>query len=377
MPEGIRLRNGRYQARVSWYVGDKRREAVKTFATLAEARAWRTARLKELGDSGEVFETSSKPLGEYLTEWLDASEARLRPATLEVYRHMIRNHLEPKLGDVPLNRLTPAKIQAFYRERGQAGVGSRSILYLHQTLHKALGAAVRLGYLRENPTDRVERPGHTPSERRPLTQEELARLLEAAEGHPLEALFLLAATTGLRRGELLALRWKDVDLDNAVVVVARQLTEVAGRKMFGDLKTKASRRVVPLLPVAVEALRQHRKRQLEERMAAGPYWQDEDLVFTTHLGGPLQPNNITRRTFPDLLKKAGIDREGVSFHSLRHTTATMLLMGGAGVKDVQGILGHARADMTVNRYAHIVEESKRQAVEKAADLLAPRTKRAR
>jgi integrase len=347
----------------------------KTFKNQEAAEGWLMEKLTEYRSSGEVFRPSEKSLEEFLGEWLETARGSLRPASIAVYGTIIQKHLVPSLGMIPLAKLTPARIQKFYNLKREDGTGSRTQSYCHATLHRALSFAVRMGYLRENPCDRVERPRHEARERRPLSTEELIRFLEAAADHRLGTLFLMAATTGARRGELLGLRWKDIDIDAGIMAISRQLIEVAGKKAFGDLKTKASRRPVPLLPEVVESLRRHRLRQLEERLAAGPEWKDQDLVFATATGGPLQPNNIARRTFRELLETAEIDSENVSFHSLRHTAATNLIAGGATVKDTQGLLGHSLARTTMERYAHVVEDSKRLAVEKAATHLLPKAKK--
>ena len=179
-------------------------------------------------------------------------------------------------------------------------------------------------------------------------------LLNEARGDRLEALYVLAVTTGMRRGELLGLKWSDIDLENATVSVRRTLTRTDNGKRvtLGDPKTKRSRRTIRLTPQAVEALRVHLEKQLQEMEALGDRYSDQGLVFTTEAGTPINPSNLRQRSLASLLKRAGLPH--IRFHDLRHTCATLLLSKNVHPKFVQELLGHATIAITLDTYSHVL-----------------------
>jgi integrase len=200
--------------------------------------------------------------------------------------------------------------------------------------------------------DAVKPPRPAPKEIRALSADETRRMLETAVGDRLEALYVLAVHTGMRQGELLALRWQDVDIENAVVSVRRSLTRSGGKVVFGEPKTKKSRRSIRLTPQAVEALRSHLERQLRDMEILGDRYQDQGLVFTTNTGAPIDPSNLRQCSFVPLLKRAGLPH--MRFHDLRHTCATLLLSRGVHPKFVQELLGHATIAITLDTYSHVI-----------------------
>jgi integrase len=188
----------------------------------------------------------------------------------------------------------------------------------------------------------------------PLSPDEVRRLLEAASGDRLEALYVLAINTGMRRGELLGLKWSDVDLEGGRLSIRRTLTRTDNGKRvtLGEPKTKGSRRTVRLTQRAIEALRSHLERQLGDIEAAGDLYYDRGLVFTTETGTPINPSNLRQRSFAPLLKRAGLPH--IRFHDLRHTCATLLLSKGVHPKFVQELLGHASIAITLDTYSHML-----------------------
>jgi integrase len=195
---------------------------------------------------------------------------------------------------------------------------------------------------------------------RVLTSEQARTLLDVAKDDRLCALYVLALSTGMRQGELLGLRWRDVDLDRGSLQVRTTLQKVRGQGLvFVEPKTSTSRRTITLSPSAVGALRQHRTRQLAERMACGPVWQDGDLVFPDPLGRPMDGIHLLRYEFVPLLKHAGLP--AVRFHDLRHTAATLLLLQGVHPKVVQEMLGHATISITLDTYSHVLPNMHRDA----------------
>jgi integrase len=204
---------------------------------------------------------------------------------------------------------------------------------------------------------------------RPLSETEARAFLESinATGERFEALYVLAITTGLRRGELLGLRWDDADLEQGTLRVGRSLVREGGRYTLGETKTKRGRRRVNLTPRTVNALKAHRKRQLEERVRLAGLYEDQDLIFATSAGTPIQPENLVKRSFKPLLKKAGLPE--IRFHDLRHTCATLLLGRGVHPKIVQELLGHATIAMTLDTYSHYLPSMGDQASGAMGDAL--------
>lgn len=370
MDDGIRKWGAGWQAQV--FVGrdpvtGKKKYRYKTFRTKKEAVAWRLKQRQEYQDTGTIFEPSKLSLQQYLAGWLKTIEPNVRPSTLEGYEIMVRKHIVPELGMVALAKLTPARVQIFYNEQRE-NVSSRVLQYIHATLHRAMEQAVKLDLIRSNPTARVEKPKHTSKKMGILSPEQVGRFIEFTRSHRLAALWLLACTTGMRRGELCGLRWQDVDLDGGWVTIRQQLTDVGGKRIFQEPKTKAGKRTIPLLPEVVDSLRGWKARQDMERTLAGPDWQETGLVFTGDTGKPLHPNNLVKRDFRGLLEKA--DLPAIRLHDLRHTVATYLASKGVPVNVIQLILGHSRASITSDVYAaHFTPHMARDAIACLRDIL--------
>jgi len=345
--------DGRWEATLTVpSLGGKRRRKSYFAKTRAEAARKLTLALKVLAD-GLPLTGERLTVGQYLTEWLETIRPTLRPESARRYADACRLHIIPELGKTPLARLTPAQLQRLYASRLEAGLSGTSVQLLHGVLHRALGQAMRWGVVVRNVADLVTAPRRSTPEMHALTPEEANRLLEAASGERLEALYVLAVTCGLRLGEIQALRWHDVDLDGARVrVTTTYQGTVDGKPVFAEPKTARSRREVHLSALAVAALRRHRRAQLEERMRAANLWQDYDLVFASERGRPLDGNNFRSRAFARLLEKAGL--APMRFHSLRHTAATLLLAEGLNVKVVSEMLGHSDVVTTLRVYSHVL-----------------------
>ena len=323
------------------YVSGKSREEVRR--KLAKAMADR--------DSGLVFDAGTLTVGEYLERWLkDSVRSTVRTSTYERHEGIVHTHLKPALGRIRVTNLTPTHVRGLHREKLDAGLAPATVRKIHSTLHKALSQAVSDGLIPRNAAA-VKAPRPDPEEMHPLSADEASALLKAARGERFEALYMLAITTGLRRGELLGLRWRDVDLESGVLRVGRALVREGGRYRLGETKTKRGHRSIRLAPRAVSALGTHRKRQLEERMRLGDLYEDHGLVFATRKGTSVNPENLVKRSFKPLLERAGLPE--IRFHDLRHTCATLL---GRGVhpKLVQELLGHATIAMTLDTYSHFL-----------------------
>src|SRR5215207_1725443 len=304
-------------------------------------------------DGGLVFDDENMTLGEHLDSWLNGSvRGSVRQSTFDRYEIAVRVHIKPALGRLKLKILTPAHLAGFYQDRLSAGFAPASVNKLHVTLHKALDQAVRWRMIPRNVAAVVKAPRPNPKEMRTLSAEETRKLLEAARGDRFEALYVLAVTTGMRQGELLALKWQDVDLENATVSVRRTLTKNGTRLLFGVPKTKKSRRTIRLTEAAVRVLREHLDRQLARIERLGDLYKDQGLVFASEVGTPMNPTNLRRRSLASLLKRAKLPR--IRFHDLRHTCATLLLSRNVHPKYVQELLGHANIAITLDTYSHVI-----------------------
>jgi len=255
---------------------------------------------------GIVYDDESTRVGEYLDGWLkDSVRGSVRQSTYDRDASIVANHLRPALGGIKLKKLSAAHVQGFYRDRLDAGLSLSTVHKMHAILHKALSQALKWNVVSRNVTEAVRPPRPAPKEMRPLSPEEGRRLLRATRGDKLEALYVLAVTTGMRQGELLALRWQDVDVKTGTISVRRTLTRSGGRALIGEPKTKKSRRSIRLTPRAVEALGERLERQLCEMDVLGDRYEDQGLLFTTATGGPINPSNLRQRRFASLLKKRG------------------------------------------------------------------------
>jgi integrase len=298
---------------------------------------------------------------EFFDRWLDASAPTLRPATVRRYRDLARLHIAGVVGNLKLAKLSPAEVQRLYADRLAAGLSPTSVRHVHGLLHRALGDAVRWGLLARNVTDAVDPPKRSTPEARTWDAREVATVLATAAGDDLEALWRLALLTGMRRGELLGLRWTDVDLDGGALSVRRTMSRGASSRLEnGEPKTASGRRRIALPASVVESLRRHRVRQLAYRLQAGPAFEDRGLVFANETGGPVHPNSLAIR-FRRLIAAAGVPT--IRFHDLRHTCATLLLSQGVHPKVVQERLGHADIAMTMNLYSHVTADMQRQAAD--------------
>ena len=286
----------------------------------------------------------------------------VRNTTYERYEQIARTHIIPMLGDVKLKGLSPAHVRGLYKEKLQT-LSPRTVQYIHVTLHKALKQAVNDGLIPRNATEPVKPSQVRREEIRPLTPEQVKMLLDAASeaGDRLEALYALAVHTGLRQGELLGLKWEDVDLESGSLHVKRTLTTARGGPRLAAPKTKGSRRRVSLTRGAVDALRAHLARQLEEIDRASSLWQENGLVFASEAGEPLDRRDLTSRRFKPLLERAKLPGR-TRFHDLRHTCATLLLTKNVNPKVVSEMLGHSNIAITLDTYSHVLPNMQDSAV---------------
>ncbi len=330
--------------------GKTRQEVVRR---LANARRDREQGLPGLNER--------QTIGTYLATWLEKVRHEVEPSSFARYQSEIRLRLLPGLGKLPLARLTSQQVQTFYAKILSEGTSASVVKYMHGVLRHALSDALRLGLVHRNACDLVDVPRVRRREIKPLTAEQARTFLSSLHGHRSETLYVLALATGMRRGELLALRWQHIDLANALIKVQASLQVRKGRWVVASPKTKNSRRTIALSRTTVEALRRHRVLMAEERLRLGPAWEDDELVFPNTAGRMQDPTYIAIHQFKPLLRKAGLPL--IRFHDLRHTAATLLLAQGVNPKVVSEMLGHASIALTLGIYGHVMPHMQQQAAE--------------
>ncbi len=304
-------------------------------------------------DRGLVFDAGTLTLGQYLDKWLSNIEDTVRQRTWERYEQLVRVHIKPALGSKKLKDLTRTHLKALYREKLDSGLAPRTVQYIHVTLCKALKDAVGDGLVPKNVADGLKPSKSKKKEINPLTPEQAKAFLKAANeaNDRYEALYVLAIHYGLRQGELLGLKWADVDPDSGTLQVRRTMSETRTGRVEEETKSGKGRRI-DLNPTALEALRSHRERQRQEASEAKGSYQDHGLVFPSIKGTPTNSKNLYYRSFKPILKRAGLP--DIVFHELRHTCATIRFMKGQHPKRVSELLGHSSITMTLDRYSHVI-----------------------
>ncbi len=322
-------------------------------------------------DTGTFMKPGKTTLAEYLERWLkDYAKPNLTPRSFERYESIIRVHLIPTLGGVPLTQLRPEHLQRNYTAKLNEGLSARSVRYYHVVLHVALKTAVQWGLLSRNPADAVTTPRVRRTEMQTWDEDEMARFLEAAGDTPYHALFYTALFTGMRRSELLALRWQDVDLMLGQVYVNRSLHHLKdGSYVFTEPKSTKSRRTIALPPSATLLLKEHQEKQGLERTMLGKPLTDGDLVFSHPEGKSFRPNTVSR-AWAMLAARCGL--KVIRFHDARHTHASLMLKQGVHPKIVQERLGHATIAITLDTYSHVAPGLQEAAAARFDNLVLPR-----
>lgn len=364
-------------AHATWQEGGKRRQSKRSFRTKKEAQAALTELLAS-HQSGTFVAPSRMPLSEFVEPWLAGLENQgRRPTTLRGYRSAIDNYLLPRLGTVALQELRASDLDAMYADllrnggrRGQ-GLSMTTVHHLHAVVNKMLHDAERKGLVTRNVARLANPPSLTTArskgpEMRVWSPDELTSFLASIEGNRNEALFRLLAMTGMRRGEVVALRWSDVDLAHHRLTVNQSASVIRGEEVVDTPKTRRSRRVIDLDPDTVTLLKQHRARQREFFLMVGVTATASDRVFTNEVGDPLRPASVGQ-AFRRLVGAAGVPV--IRLHDLRHTHASHLLMAGVNVKVVSDRLGHASVSFTLDTYGHVMPGQQAEAAAAAAGLL--------
>jgi integrase len=357
-------KDGRWCAQVSL----SGRRLTKYGKSQKECRVWIKEMLTKIGN-GLTFQGTQVNLSEFIETWLDGKELSRRPHTVSAYRALVRQHILPHLGGMHLQDIQPAHLKQLYLFKKEEGRGARTVQVIHMVMHAVLKQAVKEGILGRNPADAVDRPKVEVTERKILTEEQAQHLIIATTGTRYGTLIYLALMTGMREGELLGLKWSDVDWTKGQLHVQRQLQvmKVDGSVMVPP-KTKAGRRHIKLGQGTLERLALHRKQQELQKEERGARWEENDLIFPNTLGKPMSSRNMYD-DYKCLLSENGLP--DINFHALRHTSLSFLLDMGTPVNTVQQRAGHSKASVTTDTYGHSLGHSEIEAAERIEELLTP------
>jgi integrase len=344
------------------------RRLTKYEKTQKQCREWIRQTLAKI-EGGLTYEGTQLTLERFVETWLNNKKLSRRPGTVHSYRRIAERDFLPRLGKMLLKDILPGHIKRLYEIMQAEGKGARTIQLVHVVLHCILKQAVREGILGRNPLDAVERPRVETAEFQILNEEQARQFLMFASESPYETLFHLALTSGMRKGELLGLRWSDLDWDKCVIHVHHQLQIVPdhGYELVAP-KTKAGHRQIKLGQGTMKQLEAHRKRQELEKEVAGSRWQELGLIFTSGIGTYCDQTKVSRE-LKRLLQKAGLP--DIRFHDLRHTSISFQLEMGTSLNTVQRRAGHSKASVTSDIYGHTLEHSQDVTAEKIEELVTP------
>ncbi|EGK10195.1 phage integrase family site-specific recombinase [Desmospora sp. 8437] len=355
--------------------GSRNRKWFSGFKTKKEAQSFLNQKLHQI-ESGTYVEPSKITLGEYLNRWLkDYAELNTAPRTYQGYEYMITQHIIPQIGDIPMDKLKPMHIQGYYSEKlakgrkdGSGGLSPRSVLHHHRILHQALDQAVKWQVIPMNPAKSVTPPKPQRKQINTLSREQVHQLLSATKNTPYYEQIFFAINTGMRRGEIFGLRWKDVDFANRTISVRQTIQRIKNKGLvFRDTtKTDGSRRSIAVSDSVIHMLNRIKKRQAQEKISCGPLYQDHDLIFANSDGTPINIDYLSRE-FGRLIKRMKLPH--IRFHDLRHTHATLLLQQGEHPKVVSERLGHSTITITMDTYSHVMPNMQKEAAQKLDNFL--------
>jgi integrase len=345
--------DGRWEGRLVLPNGKRRSVYAKSQKEVVQ----RLSQLRRDIEVGLSPESDKQTVEQFLLFWLETHALRVRGSSIRKYELYVREYIIPYLGSVCLNKLTPQRVQAWVTEMLAAGVSAYSVRYAYYRLKQAMNFAVNLEMIMRNPATKIQLPR---SQRRSYvtwTEEQVRTFLSSVRGHRYELIFMLMISTGMRIGEITALRWEAIDLEQGMLSVLRTQTLTRqNKKTVGDPKTGSSQRKIYLMKQVVEALSEFRQIQQERRKT----FSEKDYLFLDSLGNMVS-NACIYIAFVVATRRAGLPR--IRQHDMRHTAATLLLRRGVNVKVVSQMLGHANTSMTMNVYAHVLDEMKREAAD--------------
>lgn len=364
-----RKSDGRWEGKLSagWGDNGRRRRVIVYGATRAEVAVKLREAQARLA-SGQPLADGRLTVASYLTGWVETLSLRVRPSTEERYRELVRRHIIATIGHVRLAKLTPQQVEKMLADRSATGLAPRTVLHIRGVLRAAIHDAQRQGLVSANSASLARPPRVEAFHVTPMTSAAAAAILDAVAGTEIEAPVNVALYTGLRQGEILALRWGDVDLTTRRLAVRGTLQRRQSAWFIERPKTERSTRVVTVPDALVDVLNAHRQRQRERRLAAGPAWSTAwpELIFTDAKGLPIVGSTLTH-TFRLTLERAGL--KSCRFHDLRHGAATLMLASGVDITTISAILGHSTLAVTSDFYAHVLDEVKANAADKLATFI--------
>jgi len=358
-----KLANGSFRAQIRLN-GERLSHTAKTEK---ECIDWRKKTITQI-DQGLTFTGAQTTVAELLEGWLVSIKPSYQRDSWYIYEMNSHKRIIPAIGSIKLKDLIPEHIQRLYDTELQKGTGRRTIEVIHVILHKSLDYAVKRVLIGRNPTDLTNPPRPYKKEMKFYDENETNQFLLAAHGDRNEVLYQLVLATGLRQSEALGLKWSDLDLEKCTLTVQRQLIRNFKKgDYFKTTKTASGRRSIKIGKQTLEKLKEHKKNQDLEKMEAES-WEENDLVFPSRLGTPMDQSNLLR-SFKSLIRKSGLKE--IRFHDLRHTAASLMLNHGVPVIIVSKRLGHSKVSVTLDTYGHIMNELQDEAAEPIDDLITP------
>jgi len=352
---GKNYKTGKRQQK--WFSGyDKKEEAEYALAEIIY-------KLKQ----GNLVLPDNTRLGEYLIYWLERYKKKLATTTYNTYNSIINNHLIPNLGNIPLQQLKPLHIEDYYYQK-QNELSQRTLLHHHRVLSLALKNAVGWQLIPNNPCDYVEAPKPKKYKATALTPEQSKELLNLVKDTDMETPITLILATGIRRGELLALTWNDIDFDNKILSIDKSLAvdEETKELIIKEPKSKSSIRTISLSDGTINILKQHKVKQNEEKLKLGKYYKDNNLVFATPDGSLINPSTFSKK-FGNIIKGSNLPH--IRLHDLRHTNATLMLKSKIPAKVASERLGHSNTATTLDIYSHVLKSMQEEAADKLDKML--------
>ncbi|TPE65923.1 tyrosine-type recombinase/integrase [Halalkalibacterium halodurans] len=342
--------------------GKYKKKLKRGFKTKKEAEA-AMVEAQDALNKGNYIEPSKELYKDFMNTWLNDKKTNIQESTFSNYKYLVEKHILPVLGDIELRKITPRDIQSLYNNLKDQ-ISDENIRKIHTVIKDSLNRAAKWEMILKNPATLVDAPKVSKKEIEVWDEEEIKMFLEASKDSRYYCAFLLALTTGMRQGEILGLRWKDIDVDNQTISVVQTLSH-SGKKLKAGAKTDAGNRKISIDSNTLEQILKLRTKYKQEMLANRPIYEDHDLVIRTSVGTPLSPRNLLR-SFYSLIKKAEV--KPIRFHDLRHTHASLLLKQGVNPKIVSERLGHANVRITLDTYSHLLPNLQKETAEQFGKL---------